>query len=72
MSKRINIIGIGMDGTETLTKKALQAIENAQVLIGAQRMLDCFLKLGKPVFCSYKSKEIAEFIKECEYEKLPF
>lgn len=70
MSKRINIIGIGMDGTETLTKKALQAIENAQILIGAQRMLDCFLKLGKPVFCSYKSKEIAEFIKECEYEKI--
>ena len=45
MSKRINIIGIGMDGTETLTKKALQAIENAQILIGAQRMLDCFLFL---------------------------
>lgn len=70
MVKHISIIGIGMDGTETLIGKALRTIENAQILIGAQRMLDCFSELGKPVFCSYKSNDIAEFIKECEYEKI--
>lgn len=70
MNKHISIIGIGMDGTETLTVKALKIVEISQVLIGAKRMLDCFAEFGKPVFCSYKSKDIAEFIKECEYEKI--
>jgi precorrin-6Y C5,15-methyltransferase (decarboxylating), cbiT subunit len=70
VSKHISIVGIGMDGSDTLTSEALRIVENSHVLIGASRMLDCFKKLEKPRFISYKSSDIAEFIHSCEYEKI--
>lgn len=62
------IIGIGMDGKKTLTAEALSAIKNADILIGAKRMLEPFSSLGKPCFCSWKSDEIAEFLHNGKYE----
>lgn len=70
MSKLISIIGIGMDGSDTLTREAFQKIENAQVLVGASRMLDCFKNIEKPRFDSYKSSEIADFLHGCEYNNI--
>ena len=55
----VSIIGIGMDGEKTLTAEALSAIKNADILIGAKRMLAPFENLEKPTFCSWKSEEIS-------------
>lgn len=63
-SKKINIIGIGMDGVLTLTKAATDAVEKADLLIGAKRMLVPFKHLGKPTICEYESEKIFKCIKE--------
>ena len=60
---KIYIVGIGMEGQKTLTAQALTAIESADVLIGAKRMVEPFLHLGKNTFISWKTEEIVEFIR---------
>lgn len=59
---KIYIVGIGMDGEKTLTVDAKNAIESADVLIGAKRMTEPFASLGKTVFISWKTDEICEYI----------
>lgn len=61
---KIYIIGTGMDGVKTLTKEAAEAIEGAEVLIGAERMLEPFRALGKKLFTEYQSDEIVRYIEE--------
>ncbi len=41
VSCRISCVGIGMGTTDTLTREAAQAILQAEVIFGAQRMLSC-------------------------------
>ena len=60
---KIYIVGIGMEGQKTLTAQALTAIESADVLIGAKRMVEPFLHLGKNTFISWKTEEITEYIR---------
>ncbi|MGN0577466.1 MAG: cobalt-precorrin-7 (C(5))-methyltransferase, partial [Ruminiclostridium sp.] len=60
---KIYIVGIGMEGQKTLTAEALAVIESADVLIGAKRMVEPFSHLGKNTFISWKTEEIAEFIR---------
>lgn len=59
---KIYIIGIGMEGRKTLTAEAKAAIERADLLIGASRMLEPFLYHEKECFVSWKSDEIAEYL----------
>lgn len=61
---KIYIMGIGVGDTKTLTAEAKEKIEQSDILIGAKRMLEPFLGLGKRTFESYDSAEIAEFIKD--------
>lgn len=70
MNKKISVVGIGMDGEKTLTFEAKHIIENAEVLIGASRMLKPFEYLGKDTFVSYKSQDIVNYINECSYKKI--
>jgi precorrin-6Y C5,15-methyltransferase (decarboxylating) len=65
---KVYIIGIGMDGDKTLTREAEAAINEAQLLIGAERMLSPFSQLGKEMFCSYLPKDIAAKINSCDYD----
>lgn len=65
--KKISIIGIGMDGIKTLTKEADDAINSADILIGAKRITDAY---DKEKFISCKSAEIADFIKTCDYQNI--
>ncbi len=60
---KIYIIGISMEGRKTLTAEAKTAIENADLLIGAGRMLEPFSYLEKERFISWKSDEIAEYLR---------
>ncbi len=60
---KIYIVGIGMEGQKTLTAEALAVIESADILIGAKRMVEPFSYIGKNTFISWKTEEIAEFIR---------
>lgn len=66
--KAVHIIGIGMNGGETLTLRAQSAINSADCLIGAARMLEPFPGLGKPCLASWSSAEICEYIMKSELE----
>lgn len=57
------IVGVGM-GAETLTAAAEKIIKNADILIGAERMLKPFEPLGKDMLRSYNCTEICRFISE--------
>ncbi len=63
---KITIAGIGMDGAETLTAEARAAVESADVLMGAARMLEPFKPLGKKFFSEYRAEELARLIDENE------
>lgn len=64
---RVYFIGIGMDGDKTLTYRAKEAIEEADVLIGAKRMIESVNVSGKPLFEEYKPQKIAEIIDNSAY-----
>lgn len=59
---KVYLVGIGMEGRNTLTQEAADAIHKADVLIGAERMLAPFRALGKPVFCGHRAEEIAAYL----------
>lgn len=61
-SNKVKIIGIGMNGKGTITEYAKNLIESADVLIGADRILNCFEYLKKPVLSTYNSNEISKFL----------
>ncbi len=63
---KITIVGTGMDGAATLTAEARNAIESAEVLMGAARMLEPFKALGKRTFSEYRAEELARLIEENE------
>lgn len=68
--KEVSVIGIGMDGEQTLTKEAYTAVSEAALLIGGGRMLACFSHLGKEQFISCKPREIADYIEDSGHEKI--
>jgi len=61
---KVSLVGIGMGDSETLTSEAKKAIEKAEVIIGAKRMIEMTKNAdkGKIVFVSYDSNEIVNFI----------
>ena len=65
---KIYIVGVGMDGEKTLTNEAKNAIENADVLIGANRITEPFSALCKEIFSSWRAEEISDFLKGKNYE----
>ena len=65
------LLGIGMGSKETLTLQGNEAVEQADLIIGARRMADAVALPGQDVFYEYRSAEIAEYIKKHpEYEKV--
>jgi precorrin-6B C5,15-methyltransferase / cobalt-precorrin-6B C5,C15-methyltransferase len=67
--KKINLVGIGMGNPDTLTQEGIRAIENAQVFIGARRMLEAVSCGGREIFESYDPLEIKQFIETSVYER---
>ena len=55
---KVYLVGIGTDGSRTLTAEAKQAIDSSELLIGAGRMLAPFADTGKRSFCAYLPKDI--------------
>ena len=67
--KEINIIGMGMS-EKTLTAEALELIIEADILIGAKRLINEFSHMNKPSFNAYLSNDILEIIEETDAEKI--
>lgn len=63
--KEINIIGIGMS-KKTLTQEALKLIEEADILIGAKRLVDEFSYLNKDSYNAYLSNDVLDIVNETD------
>lgn len=69
--RKISLIGIGMGNPDNLTVEARSAIQRAELLIGANRMLESVKFLKKPSVCAYKAEEIRSYVQEHpEYEEV--
>ncbi|MCQ2960753.1 MAG: precorrin-6y C5,15-methyltransferase (decarboxylating) subunit CbiE [archaeon] len=67
--KEINIIGMGMS-EKTLTAEALALINDADILIGAKRLINEFSELNKPSYNAYLSNDILKIIEKTDAEKI--
>lgn len=61
-SKKVTLLGIGMGSTDNMTIEGRKACEQADVILGAKRMLESLVPFHKPEFVSYHPEEIQEFI----------
>jgi len=67
---KISLIGIGMGNPENMTIEAKRACEDAELLIGAGRMLKAADTSGKAVLNAYKAEDIRDYVySHPEYEK---
>ena len=69
--KQINIIGMGMSA-KTVTGEALELIQDADILIGAKRLINEFSYLNKPSHNAFLSDEIADLISKSDAEKIEY
>ncbi len=60
--KKITLLGIGMGTIDNMTIEGRKACEHADVIIGANRMLESLTQFHKLVFTSYRPEEIKEYI----------
>lgn len=67
--KEISIIGIGM-GLKTLTGEALELITEADILIGAKRLLGEVSHLNKPSYNAFLSDEVAKIVDESDADRI--
>ncbi len=69
--QKVTLLGIGMGSPKTLTLEGQEAVRNADLIVGAKRMVDAVRLSGQDVFYEYRSKEIAEYlIAHPEYTKV--
>ena len=67
----VTLLGIGMGSRETLTLEGLHALERADLLIGAKRMVEAVQQPHHSVVCEYKDEKIIEYINtHAEYENI--
>ena len=59
---RVDIVGIGPGNAGSMTEDARRAIENADCLIGAKRMLEAVASPSQPVYDAISPSDIAGFI----------
>lgn len=71
LQQQVSLVGIGMGGGLSMTGEARKAIDEAELLIGAGRMLKSVETGGKAVFQAYDSAEISTYItSHKEYERI--
>lgn len=64
------LVSLGVGSVDLMTGEARHVIEDCDVLVGAGRMMEALESFHKPVYSSYKSGEIAEFLEtHREYRK---
>ena len=68
---KVTLLGIGTGGVNTRTEECRKALEEAELVIGASRMVEASRLPHHEVFCEYRSEVIAEYIREhAEYEHI--
>lgn len=71
LKPHVTLLGIGMGSEETLTVQGKQALERADLLIGAKRIVDAVRSKGHEAVYEYRSEPIAQYIEEHpEYENI--
>ena len=65
---KVYLTGTGTDGCRTLTAEAADAIAQAELLIGAKRMLEPYADSGKKLVCLYQAERIAETLRGSQAE----
>lgn len=60
----VTLLGIGMGNVEGMTLEAYQACQQADVILGAQRMIKTLEYFGKPVEAIYQPQAVMEFLKQ--------
>lgn len=71
VQRQIILAGTGMGTLSNFTREVYEACQNADILMGAERMLEPVKFMGKPMKKLYRSKEIADYIKaHTEYQKI--
>ena len=58
----ITLLGIGMGSPEMLTVQGKNSLDQADLLIGARRMVDSVRRPGQDAFIEYRSQEIKDYI----------
>ena len=67
----ITLLGIGMGSFQMLTVQGKNSLDQADLLIGAKRMVDSVKRPGQDVFIEYRSQEIKDYIeKHPEYDNI--
>lgn len=70
-SKEISLVGIGMGSPALMTLEARQALDKAELVIGARRMVEAAALEEQDVCIEYDSEKISRYIEEHpEYEKI--
>lgn len=71
MNKIIYLIGIGMGGEGQLTGQAMDCLEAAQAVMGADRMLDSVRGFtdGKPVLSAYRPSDMVQWLSSFSWEE---
>ena len=67
----VYLVGIGMGGEDQLTGRAMDCLEAAQVVTGAERMLESvrLYTEGKRVFSAYKPSEMVQWLGSFQWEE---
>lgn len=67
---KVTVVGIGPGSREAITLEVRRAMEEAECLIGAKRMLEAGLRPGQTVFDAVSPAKIAEYIQnKSEFNK---
>lgn len=61
---KLSIVGIGMGNPDLLTVQAVKAIEAADCLIGAKRLLDCFVLSAAAKHEAVTARQISDYIEQ--------
>ena len=67
---QIILAGVGMGDKSSLTEEAARAIEEADILLGAERMLEAYMPAIEKKAC-YQAKQIIPYLKEVQEKKTP-
>lgn len=62
VKRRIAIVGTGMGNPDHLTREAYRACMEAQLLVGAKRMLEIFSAFPGEKFAAYRPQEIRDYL----------
>ena len=69
--RQITLVGIGPGNPEFMTRQGEKAVREAEVLIGAERMVEAVRNPGQEVYYAYDGEKIRQWLEEQEeYEKI--